>query len=76
MQELIWSGPIGKVPVSGLPGEFGVKGRPGSMFGNAIEGPINDLISSATHQPHVLKHASETGLDFTPQVTRGRAIND
>ena len=76
MQDLVWSGPIGKVPVSGLPGQFGAVGRPGFQFGNAIEGPINELISSVTHQPHVLKHASETRLDFTPQVTRGTGAND
>lgn len=71
MQELIFSGNIGKVSIEGLPGKFG-----DSSFGIAIEERVNNLISEVTGQPHIWKSGTTTGRDFTPLVPRGTAVND
>jgi hypothetical protein len=71
MQENVWSGVIGKVDISGLPGKFR-----NSEFGKEIEPLVNDLISRATRQSHNVKDGSTTGADYVPRVERGRHAND
>src|SRR5262249_25973279 len=76
MQDVVWSGKVGQVKVSDFPGQFGTTGKLGADFGNAIEPRVNQLVSDATKQPHVFKSPHETGLDWTPAVSKGTPANE